>query len=406
MSLLISLVFAGAAYMAALALGEIRQRQVARARALGMQAGRASLGEVGGELRRARAEKLSLLLPEGLRAGLQAKISQADLAMSPGLLAFDILAYAVGGLALALLLDFGVYAPVCALMAGLLPFMRVNDLGQRRHMALRRDLPDALDLLCTCVEAGLGFDQALARVASRLKPGFLKKELEACVASFSVGAPRREALRELDRRAGLEDLSQVVSALLQADKRGVPLGPALRAQSSQLRVLRGLRGEKGRGRGAPEDAFSADGLHPAGGLYRSLRPHHPQMAIRGLLMQAVSIGVRHGRVLAARAWATEDVGERVQGWLGKTRSEDGDGLLLTPASAVHSIGMKISIDVVFLDHEMRITKITRHLAPGRFAFGSFRNMAMPWRSQVLELPAGASEGLARGEHLEMIRRKA
>lgn len=123
-------------------------------------------------------------------------------------------------------------------------------------------------------------------------------------------------------------------------------------------------------------------------------------------MQAVSIGIRNGKMLAAKAWATEDVGERVQGWLAKTRNDEGDGLLLTPASAVHSIGMKISIDVVFLDHEMRVTKVRRHLAPGRFAFGAFKNMAMPWRSQVLELPDGLSEGVQVGDTLEMIRRKA
>lgn len=242
--ILISMLAASAALVAALAFGELRQRQVARARALGQQAAKASLADMGRELRKARAEKLDFSLPEGLRQALQSKISRADLSMSPGLLAFDMLAYGALGLASGLLLDLGIYAPACALVLALLPFMRVNDLGQRRQMSLRRELPDALDLLCTCVEAGLGFDQALARVASRLKPGYLKKELEACVASFSVGAPRREALRELERRAGLEELTQVVSALLQADKRGVPLGPALRAQSGQLRVLRGLRVKK------------------------------------------------------------------------------------------------------------------------------------------------------------------
>lgn len=245
--ILVVFVIAMMAASAALALQgvlELRSRQLARARALGAQLGKGSTLETMRELRRIQAEQLEKKLPESLRSFLQAKIDKADLPIRAGQLAFEMLAYALLGLLLGLILEIGSYAVLAMLLGLALPFMRVNDLGMRRQLALRKDLPDALDLLTSCVEAGLGFDQALARVAGRIKPGPLKKELEACVAALSVGASRREALRELDRRADLDELSQVVSSLLQADKRGVPLGPALRAQSGQLRVLRSLRVKK------------------------------------------------------------------------------------------------------------------------------------------------------------------
>jgi tight adherence protein C len=246
---LIPAFFAAAAVFLAQALAEMRQRQVAKARALG-----ASLGKGGspwqsfkafvGESRLSWSAELERALPGALRSGLESRIARADAATSPGLLAFDMLACGGAGLALGLLLGLGAIALAGAGLGLALPFLRINDLAQRRQMALRKDLPDALDLLTACVEAGLGFDQALARVAGRLKGGPLKKELENCVANIGMGASRRESLRELERRAGLEELSQVVGALLQADKRGVPLGPALRAQSGQLRALRSLRVKK------------------------------------------------------------------------------------------------------------------------------------------------------------------
>jgi uncharacterized membrane protein (UPF0127 family) len=123
-------------------------------------------------------------------------------------------------------------------------------------------------------------------------------------------------------------------------------------------------------------------------------------------MLAVSIGIKGGEVLADKAWATEDVSERVQGWMKKTQNEPGDGLLITPGSAVHTFGMKMAIDVVFLDSSFTVTKLRQHMAPNRMAFGPFLNMLMPWRSQILELPAGVAAKVRVGDVIEMIRRKA
>jgi tight adherence protein C len=216
---------------------------MAGARALGHKP-RTGFGASILEFRMNLALWLDLRLGFGLRQALLEKIGRAGLSMSPGMLALDMVLAALAGLACGIVLEAGVYAAALMLLGLVLPFLRVNDLGLRRQLSMRRDLPDALDLLTTCVEAGLGFDQALARVATRMRQGPLKNELEACVGMSSLGASRREGLRELERKAGLEELSQVVGALLQADKRGVPLGGALRAQSGQLRTLRSLRVKK------------------------------------------------------------------------------------------------------------------------------------------------------------------
>ena len=241
---LISALAAASAALAAQGLQRLRQFQVARARALGATPAPGGLGATLREQRLSWATGLQKALPSALSRALQGLVDRADSPVLPGLLAWDMAAYAFAGF----LLGLGLSGLGLALAGGglglALPFMRVRDAGQRRLASLRRELPDALDLLTACVEAGLGFDQALARVASRLKAGPLKKELEACVASMGIGSSRREALRELERRVSLEEMSQLVGALLQADKRGVPLGPALRSQSGQLRALRGLRVKK------------------------------------------------------------------------------------------------------------------------------------------------------------------
>jgi tight adherence protein C len=143
-----------------------------------------------------------------------------------------------------LLLGFGLPALVAALAGLGLPLVALHDASARRLKALAKALPDAMDLLTTCVEAGLSFDLGLQRVTEKLGQGPLKRELEHCLSQMRLGATRREALKELGRRAGLEELRLLVSALVQADQMGAPLGPALRAQSSQLRALRSQKVQK------------------------------------------------------------------------------------------------------------------------------------------------------------------
>ena len=123
-------------------------------------------------------------------------------------------------------------------------------------------------------------------------------------------------------------------------------------------------------------------------------------------MRAVSVSLKGGRPLAPLALATEDVSERIEGWMRKDSVAEGEGILIAPCASVHTVGMRISIDVVFLDESLRVTKIASPLAPNRFAFAPFKSLLKSWRSQALELPAGAAAGLKPGDILEVVERAA
>lgn len=104
-------------------------------------------------------------------------------------------------------------------------------------------LPDALDLLTISVEAGLGFDAALARVA-RHTEGPLAEEFARLLQEMQLGAARSEALRKMADRTRLPDVKGFVSAMVQADAFGIPIGAVLRVQSSEMRTKRRQRAEE------------------------------------------------------------------------------------------------------------------------------------------------------------------
>lgn len=124
------------------------------------------------------------------------------------------------------------------------PAMSFSEKAQKRQKTIALQLPDTLDLLTISVEAGLDFMGAMRRVVEKHRPGPLKEELERFFKQTELGRPRREALREMANRVQLSDLNAVVSALIQADRLGVSIGPILRAQSDMLRIRRGQRAEK------------------------------------------------------------------------------------------------------------------------------------------------------------------
>ncbi len=113
----------------------------------------------------------------------------------------------------------------------------------QRHRIIQRGLPFVLDLLTLCVEAGLDFMSALAKINDRRKMDALSEELTRVFHSIKLGRTRRQALREMRDRVNLSDLTVVVNALTQADELGVSLGAILRIQSDQLRVKRFQRAE-------------------------------------------------------------------------------------------------------------------------------------------------------------------
>jgi tight adherence protein C len=115
-----------------------------------------------------------------------------------------------------------------------------------RRQEIVHALPDVLDLLMVCVEAGLGFDAAVARVAEQpsKQNSPLHKELLRMHLEVRAGRPRQEALRVLAERSGVEDLRSIVSAFIQTEKLGTPLGKTLRVHADAARVQRRHRAEE------------------------------------------------------------------------------------------------------------------------------------------------------------------
>jgi tight adherence protein C len=114
---------------------------------------------------------------------------------------------------------------------------------QAREVAMRKALPSFLDLLTVSVEAGLGFDAALARVTTR-ESGPLAEEFQRVLQEIRMGKPRRDALKDLGGRTEVKELSGFVAALVQADQLGVSIGNVLRVQAQQMRRSRRQRAEE------------------------------------------------------------------------------------------------------------------------------------------------------------------
>lgn len=120
-------------------------------------------------------------------------------------------------------------------------FLKVRTL--RRQKEIDKSLPNIIDLLAVSVEAGLGFDAALAKVTVKSK-GILAEELRKVLHEIKLGKSRREALKDLVYRTEAEDLANFISAVLQADGLGVSMSQILRIQSEQMRRKRRQRAEE------------------------------------------------------------------------------------------------------------------------------------------------------------------
>lgn len=133
---------------------------------------------------------------------------------------------------------------IMALTAGLIfPFLMLKRRAKARQESIRKDMPDALDLLTVSVEAGLGFDGALAKLAEKMK-GALVDEFTRVLQEIRVGVPRREALHAMAARCEVADVSLFVTSLIQADQLGVSIANVLRVQSSAARDKRRQRAQE------------------------------------------------------------------------------------------------------------------------------------------------------------------
>ena len=130
-----------------------------------------------------------------------------------------------------------------AAVGWMLPGMWLKGRLKGRQKLVIKSLPDALDLVTTCVEAGLGLDGALARVAEK-SSGPLANELTRMLREVAMGKLRREALTELADRIGVDELTSFINAIIQAEQLGVGIAQVLRVQSDQMRTRRRQRAEQ------------------------------------------------------------------------------------------------------------------------------------------------------------------
>jgi tight adherence protein C len=126
------------------------------------------------------------------------------------------------------------------------PSLRVRSRARRRQKSIQRAIPDALDLMVVCVEAGLALNQALVRVAEEIRhvDAVTSDELTLVNLEIRAGVPRDEALRNLGDRTGVADLQSLVAMLIQTDRFGTSIAQALRVHSDTMRTKRRQRAEE------------------------------------------------------------------------------------------------------------------------------------------------------------------
>ena len=139
-----------------------------------------------------------------------------------------------------------VFAIALGVIGFYLPTLWLWDASNKRKLEIQHALPDSLDLMVVCVEAGLGLDAALVKVATEVQLGSpeLASELRIVNQEMRTGAARIDALRNLARRTGVDDLQSLVAVLVQADRLGTSIAMALRAQADSLRIRRRQRAEE------------------------------------------------------------------------------------------------------------------------------------------------------------------
>ena len=135
------------------------------------------------------------------------------------------------------------FTALFAVLGFMLPALWLGSKIRSRKNSVIRSLPDALDLLTICVEAGLGFDQSMQKVAEKWDDE-LSRAFARVLHEIRLGKTRREALRELANRLDVSDVTSFIAAVIQAEQLGVSIAKVLRIQSDQMRVRRRQRAEE------------------------------------------------------------------------------------------------------------------------------------------------------------------
>jgi tight adherence protein C len=196
---------------------------------------------------------MSRSTPQKARLNL---MNRLDLAGRPGNLtpedfaAVRIVAAAVlaaAGLLIGLLLGNPVYLVISLALGAVLgfyaPVLWLKQKVDARRSEIQKGLPDAMDLLVIAVDAGLGFDAALARVTDKYKNA-LSEEFAKVLREVSLGRPRLEAMDEMGRSSGVEDLHNFIQAIIQSEQFGTGIGKILRIQADEMRRKRRQRAQE------------------------------------------------------------------------------------------------------------------------------------------------------------------
>lgn len=130
-----------------------------------------------------------------------------------------------------------------ALLGYYLPILQLKSQISRRQDSITKSLPDALDLLTICVEAGLGFEQAMGKVYEKWDDD-LAMAFGRVLQEIQLGKRRGDALRDMSNRMDVADVTSFVAALIQAEQLGVSVAKILRIQSDQMRVKRRQRAQE------------------------------------------------------------------------------------------------------------------------------------------------------------------
>ena len=162
-----------------------------------------------------------------------------------------ILAVVLGGFLVAVVLisppsnpsDNFLYIGGATFAGFFLPHLMLTSRITRRQKEIRKAMPDALDLLTICVEAGLGFDAALSKVSEKWE-NELSLAFTRAIREIQLGKVRREALKDMSDRLGIPEMTSFVAAIIQSEQLGVSMAKVLRIQSDQMRVKRRQHAEE------------------------------------------------------------------------------------------------------------------------------------------------------------------
>lgn len=222
-----------------------RMQDISRVSSLPLEGSEAAFQErIIQPLREAISNRLGSILPKRQVEALKERLERAGNPTTPGLLMGARIGLMVVSLVPLFLGLRGVLFAIALMVLG----WRLPEFWLARRIASRqkqfqRGLADVMDLLSVSVEAGLGFDGALARVAENFPPP-ISVEFGRALREIRLGRARADALHSLEQRMAVPELTTFVSAVIQADELGVGLARVLKVQSEQMRTLRRQRAQE------------------------------------------------------------------------------------------------------------------------------------------------------------------